>query len=155
MYGDQEERVFVEYNNARLTELGLSPIQLERILESRNIIIPGGSVETHNEKIAVEPSGNFESVEDLRHALISVPGRTEIIALQDIAEISRGYTDPPETKLRANGEPAIALAVSMREGGNILELGRQVRETIRFVESEFPIGVDFEFIQFQADPVTK
>ena len=155
MYGDQEERVFVEYNNARLTELGLSPIQLERILESRNIIIPGGSVETRNEKIAVEPSGNFESVEDLRHALISVPGRTEIIALQDIAEISRGYTDPPETKLRANGEPAIALAVSMREGGNILELGRQVRETIRFVESEFPIGVDFEFIQFQADPVTK
>ena len=148
MYGDQDERVFVEYNNARLTELGLSPLQLERILESRNIIIPGGSVETSDEKISVEPSGNFESVEDLRRALISVPGQSELIALQDIAEVTRGYVDPPETKLRVNGEPALALAISLREGGN-------VRETMRYVESEVPIGVDFEFIQFQADPVTK
>ena len=43
----------------------------------------------------------------------------------------------------------------MREGGNLIELGRQVRQTMRYVESEVPIGVDFEYIQFQADPVTK
>jgi multidrug efflux pump subunit AcrB len=155
LYGDQDERIFVEYNNARLSELGLSPIQLERILESRNIIIPGGDVETRDEKIAVEPSGNFESVDDLRHALMSVPGHTELIELQDIADITRGYVDPPETTFRANGEPAIALAISMREGGNIIELGRQVKQTIRFAETQYPIGVDFDFIQFQADPVTK
>ncbi len=64
--GAQEERVFVEYNNARLAELGLSPGQLRSILESRNIIIPGGSVIVGPERIALEPSGNFESVDDLQ-----------------------------------------------------------------------------------------
>jgi len=62
IYGAQEERVFVEYNNARLSELGLSPIQLKLLLESQNIVLPGGSIRTADEKIVLEPSGNFESV---------------------------------------------------------------------------------------------
>jgi multidrug efflux pump subunit AcrB len=155
VYGDQEERIFVEYNNARLAELGLSPVQLQQILSSRNIIIPGGSIDTSEERISLEPSGNFLKLEHVKRALISVPGRVELIALQDIARIERGYVDPPQTKLRVNGEPALALAVSMREGGNILELGRQVKETIDRVEAEYPIGIDFTFVQFQAEPVNK
>ena len=155
VYGDQEERIFVEYNNARLSELGLSPLQLQQILSSRNIIIPGGSVDTSEERISLEPSGNFMRLEDVKRALISVPGRAELIALQDIARVERGYVDPPQTKLRVNAEPALALAISMREGGNIIDLGRQVRETIDGVESEYPIGIDFTFIQFQAEPVNK
>jgi multidrug efflux pump subunit AcrB len=155
VYGDQEERIFIEYNNARLSELGLSPLQLQQILSSRNIIIPGGSVDTSEERISLEPSGNFERLEDVTRALISVPGRTELIALQDIASIARGYVDPPPTKLRVNGEPALALAVSMREGGNIIDLGQQIKDTISRVETEYPIGIDFTFIQFQAGPVNR
>jgi len=155
VYGDQEERIFIEYNNARLSELGLSPYQLQQILSSRNIIIPGGSIDTSEERISLEPSGNFLALEDVKRALISVPGSAELIALQDIARIERGYVDPPQTKLHVNGEPALALAVSMREGGNILDLGRQVNETIQLVESQYPIGIDFTFVQFQAEPVNK
>ena len=155
VYGDQQERIFVEYNNARLSELGLSPVQLQQILSSRNIIIPGGSIDTSEERISLEPSGNFLRLEDVKRALISVPGRAELIALQDIARIERGYVDPPQTKLRVNGEPALALAISMREGGNILDLGREVKETIHRVESEYPVGIDFTFVQFQAEPVER
>jgi multidrug efflux pump len=155
IYGDQEEHIFVEYNNARLSELGLSPVQLQQILSSRNIIIPGGSIDTSEERISLEPSGNFLKLEDVKRALISVPGRTELIALQDIASIERGYVDPPQTKLRVNGEPALALAISMREGGNILDLGRQVKNTIQRVEALYPIGIDFTFVQFQAEPVNR
>jgi len=155
VYGDQEERIFVEYNNARLAELGLSPVQLQQILSSRNIIIPGGSIDTSEERISLEPSGNFLKLEDVKRALISVPGRVELIALQDIARVERGYVDPPQTKLRVNGEPALALAISMREGGNILDLGRQVKETVDRVEAEYPIGIDFTYVQFQAEPVNK
>ena len=155
IYGDQEERIFVEYNNARLSELGLSPVQLQQILSSRNIIIPGGSIDTADERISLEPSGNFLKLEDVKRALVSLPGRAELIALQDIAHIERGYVDPPQTKLRVNGEPALALAISMREGGNILDLGRQVKQTVARVESEYPIGIDFTFVQFQAEPVNK
>jgi multidrug efflux pump subunit AcrB len=153
IHGAQEERVFVEYNNAHLAELGLSPGQLKGILEARNIIIPGGEVRTLDEEIVLEPSGNFESVEDLKRTIISLPGRDELIYLEDVAEIYRGYIDPPERKMRASGEPGLALAISMREGGNILLLGEEVTETIDRLQRSYPHGVEFEFTQFQAGEV--
>ncbi len=155
IHGEQEERVFVEYNNARLAELGLSPGQLKNILESRNIINPGGQVRTLNEEIVLEPSGNFESVEDLAHTIISLPGRDELIYLEDVAEIKRSYIDPPRRKMRASGQPGLALAISMREGGNILVLGEEVEKSIARAQESYPHGVDFEFTQFQAGEVAQ
>lgn len=153
IHGVQEEHVFVEFNNARLAEFGLSPIQLRSILESRNVITPGGDIETPDEKIVLEPTGNLESVDDLRQTLITAPGHDELIALGDIAEVYRGYVDPPRTKMRANGEPALGLAISLREGGDILKLGERVRATISLLEGVYPHGVEFEVLQFQADAV--
>ena len=103
IYGAQEERIFVEYNNARLAELGLSPIQLQDLLKSQNIIIPGGEVRTNYETIILEPSGNFTSFDEVGRSAISVRGRNEVITLADIADISRGYIDPPRTKMRSTG----------------------------------------------------
>ncbi len=155
IYGDQEERIFVEYNNARLAELGLAPLQLRGILESRNIINPGGEIRTADEEIVIEPTGNFESVEDLLQTVITAPGSPELIYLQDVANIYRGYVDPPETKMRANGERGLALAISLREGGNILDLGRQVRAAEARLQGAYPHGVEFDFLMFQADAVSK
>ena len=104
IHGTQDERVFVDYDNARLAELGLSPIQLQQILQSANIIIPGGNVSTGVERIALEPSGNFESVDDLRQAVVTLPGRPEILYLEDLATVSRGYVDPPISMVRASGD---------------------------------------------------
>ncbi len=147
--GAQAERVFVEYNNSRLAELGLSPGQLRSILESRNIIIPGGSVTVGPERIALEPSGNFESVEDLREAIVSLPGRRELVALGDIARVTRGYIDPPEAKMFTNGVPSLGLAVSLREGGDISRLGAEVDALLSRLRAAYPIGVDLEVLNFQ------
>ena len=66
LYGVQEERIFVEYDNARLAELGLSVVQLQRALETRNIVLPGGNITTAVERIELEPSGNFDDLDDIR-----------------------------------------------------------------------------------------
>jgi multidrug efflux pump len=153
--GAQEERVFVEFNNARLAELGISPAQLQNILESRNIIFPGGEVFTPNEQIVVEPSGNFESVEELRRTVIKLPGRSGLIYLGDVARIKRGYIDPATTKVTYKGEPALILALSLREGGNIINLGEAVKEKVRRFQQAYPIGVDFQIIYFQPKFVAK
>ena len=105
IYGAQNERIFVDYDNARLAELGLSPLQLRSILDSANIIIPGGSIRTGVERIALEPTGNFESVADLRRTVVTLPGRPEIVFLEDLAAISRGYVDPPASRVYASGGP--------------------------------------------------
>ena len=153
--GAQEERIFVEFNNARLGELRISPAQLQSILESRNIIFPGGEVFTPDEQIVVEPSGNFESVEELRRTVIKLPGRSDLIYLGDVARIKRGYVDPATTKVTYKGEPALILAISLREGGNIINLGQAVSEKIRWLQQVYPIGVDFQIIYFQPKFVDK
>ncbi len=147
--GAQEERIFVEYSNSRLSEFGISPLELQQILASQNIVISGGAISTADERIMLEPSGNFESVADLERTVIQVPGRPELVALQDVADIRRGYIDPPTSKVRATGLEALGLAVSMREGGDIIRMGRDIRATIDRLQEFYPIGIDFEYVQFQ------
>ncbi len=153
--GDQEERVFLEYNNARLAQLGLSPSQLQQILASQNIIIPGGSVRTGEERIFLEPSGNFTTVEEIADAAISLPGRSEIFYLKDIVDVYRGAIDPPSSMMYASGQPALGLAISMREGGNIIELGEEVNQVLRRLQSAYPWGVQFDIAAFEPEAVAK
>ncbi len=154
IYGRQDKRIFLEYNNARLAELGLSPAQLQVLLEAQNVIIPGGEVRTEFERIALEPTGNFESVDEIRYSVIRLPSG-ELSFLQDIAELREGYIDPPSTIMRTNGEQSLGLAISMRDGANIIELGEAVRGAVRRLESFYPIGLEFTLIQAQADAVEK
>ena len=153
IYGAQEERIFVEYNNARLAELGLSPIQLRSLLASQNIINPGGTITADKERIALEPSGNFESVDDLRRTVLQLPGRSELIALEDIADVYRGYIDPPQSVFHSTGSRALGLAVSMREGGNVIDLGDNVAAVLDELLLRYPIGLDFDLVIFQPDAV--
>ncbi|MCP4659409.1 MAG: efflux RND transporter permease subunit, partial [bacterium] len=153
IYGAQEERIFVEYSNARLAELGLSPLQLRAILDSSNIIIPGGDVRTADEEIVLEPTGNFESVDELRRTVVTLPGRGELIYLEDVARVYRDYVDPRRSEARYTGEPALVLAMSLREGGNIITLGGAVRETIERLRRQYPHGIELDFVHFQADVV--
>ncbi|WP_306296594.1 efflux RND transporter permease subunit [Candidatus Entotheonella palauensis] len=155
IFGAQDERLFVEYSNARLAELGLSPTQLQQILASRNIIIPGGDITTPYEKIVLEPSGNFESVDALRRTVINLPNSRDVVYLEDLVSITRGYIDPPTRKMRCAGEPCLGLAVSMREGGNIVELGERVKVEMSRIESYYPIGIEFDYVQFQPEAVEK
>ncbi|MEM8961484.1 MAG: efflux RND transporter permease subunit [Acidobacteriota bacterium] len=155
IYGAQDERVFVEYSNARLTEVGLSPGQISSLLESRNIINSGGEVRTDLEQIVLEPTGSYESVADIASTLISLPATGQLVPLGDLTTVRRGYVEPPTSKARASGVPALVIAVAMVEGGNIVDLGAQIRVEIERLRTQLPIGIDLEIVVFQADAVEK
>jgi multidrug efflux pump subunit AcrB len=150
IYGAQEERIFVEYRNSRLAELGLSALQLSEILENQNIVFPGGDVTTGYERIALEPTGSYESVEELNGTVIRLPNRADLIYLGDIAKVYRDYIDPPRTKMTASGVPGLGLAISLREGGNITVLGDKVQDLIRNLQVQYPYGVNFDFASLQS-----
>ncbi len=152
VHGAQQEVIFVEYNNARLSEFGLSPQQLAATLASANIVSSGGNVISGRERIALEPTGNYESLQDLKRSVIQLPGGA-LVYLEDIADVYRGYKDPPSSVARVNGEPALALAVSMREGGDILKLGDRLNELMPELVARYPWGVNVEKVWFQADLV--
>ncbi len=150
--GLQDERVFVEYSNARLNQLGLSPRAIENVLQGRNIIMPGGEIELGRERIALEPSGNFLSVDELRQTLVALPGGG-VAYLGDITTVRRGYVDPPTAKVRLDGERAVTFAVSMTDGDNLVELGASVQDFFRNLEARSPWGIDFETSYFQPSEV--
>ena len=136
VHGAQEERVFVEYNNASLKEMGLSPQQLSGVLTSVNILSTGGEVESGRERIVLEPTGNFESVNDLRRSVIQLPSGA-VVYLEDIADVYRDYVDPPSSVARVNGQATLAIAISMRTGGDILALGEILDREIPRIEASY------------------
>lgn len=153
--GMQQEHVFVDFNNARLSQLGLSASQLQGILQSSNIIISGGTVETGVEQIALQPTGNFTSVDDIRQTLITLPSTGETVYLGDVAEVRHGYVEPPHSRVRANGQPALVLSISMRTGGNIVQLGENIQAAVADLEQRYPVGVTFDFVAFQPEVVDR
>jgi multidrug efflux pump subunit AcrB len=155
IYGAQDERIFVEYNDARLAEVGLSAFQLMNILQDQNIVIPGGDVRTEKERIVLEPTGSFESIEDLQRTLIAVPGRGDLVYLEDLAQVYRGYIDPPTSIVHSSGVPALALAINLREGGKINILGEKVLAAIDYLQGRYPIGMEFDIVAFQPADVER
>ena len=152
IHGEQQEVIFVEYNNARLAELGLSPQQLSASLASVNILSSGGDIISGRERIALETTGNFESIEDLQRTVILLPGGA-LVYLEDIVNIYRGYKDPPRSVSRVNGEPTLAFAISMREGGDILKLGDRLDVLMPELLAQYPWGIRIDKVWFQADLV--
>ncbi len=152
IHGTQDEVIYVEYNNARLTELGLTPKQLSGVLASANILAPGGSILSDRERITLETTGNYESIDDLKQTVIQLPDGA-LVYLGDIARIHRAYVDPADSIARINGQPTIAISVSMREGGDILKLGDRLNELVPQLEKRYPWGIEIDKVWFQADLV--
>ncbi|MDX9724728.1 MAG: efflux RND transporter permease subunit, partial [Myxococcota bacterium] len=168
IYGKQPERVYIEYDNASIAALGFSGAALRQLLEMQNIIIPGGSLRAGDEQVVVEPSGNFSTVEDLERTVIRAPDSDALFFLGDVVDIRRGTIEPPEALVHSSAAArpcppssavpgyapqtcrrALALGVSLREGGNILELGEQVSELVQRFESRAPLGLELEFVAYQ------
>ena len=152
IHGAQQEVIFVEYNNSRLSEIGLSPQQLAGALASVNILSSGGDIVSGRERITLEPTGNYESLQDLRRTVIQLPSGA-LVYLEDIADIYRGYKDPPRSVARVNGKPTLAIAVSMRDGGDILKLGERLNVLMPELTAQYPWGIQLEKVWFQADLV--
>lgn len=141
--GTVEERVYVEYNDARLAQLGLTSNQLQNIISSSNIIIPSGQVNLDEERIILESSGNFESVKAIQNLVIPIGRQGESIRLGDLTSVRRGYVSPKESIVRINGKQALALYVSLKKGANLIDLGKEIDELIQWYnKSKLPLGVE-------------
>jgi multidrug efflux pump len=140
MLGAQDERIFVEFSMQQLSGLGIDRGALIAALQAQNMVQPAGVIQTGNEQLLLRVTGAFESEDDLRNVNFVANGR--LIRLRDIAQIRRGFVDPPQPIFRVNGSPAIGLAVSMREGGDILALGRNIEAAMRTITVDLPIGIE-------------
>ena len=155
IHGVQQERVFLEVSNARLARYGLSPDDLIDTLQTQNVILPGGKVDTGASVIVIEPSGNFQSVQDIENTVIKLPATQGVTYLKDIVKVTRAYIDPPQTKAYFNGDASIVLAVSMMKGENVLEFSPRLKKFVEQYEQTLPIGYVLDFATYQAKYVAE
>ena len=140
--GTQEEQIYIEFENARLAEIGLSAGQLQGIIASTNIVFPGGQVSLQDERIVLEPTGNYESVDDLKKTLIPLGQSGTSVELGDIAQITRAYKTPTDNIVRINGNQGLAISIALKEGANLIRLGEVINEKIDGYNSTLPIGIN-------------
>src|SRR5262249_49127259 len=138
--GAQDETVFVEFSMPQLAGLGIDRSELIAALQAQNIVSPAGTIQTGDEKIALRITGAFESERDIMNVNFVANGR--LIRLRDSAELHRASADPPQPMFRVNGQPAIGIAIAMRDGGDILTLGRNVARVMRDITSDLPLGIE-------------
>jgi multidrug efflux pump subunit AcrB len=146
--GAQDERIFVEFSTKDLANLGLDRATLIAALQAQNVVQPAGAVQTEFETLQLRVSGAFQSEDDVRNINFVVGGR--VLRLADIANVRRGYADPPQPMFRVNGQSAIGLAIAMRDGGDILALGKNLKRAMTRVGADLPIGVEPKLVADQA-----
>ena len=146
--GAQDERIFVEFSVQQLAALGIDRSMLVNALRSQNVVQPSGTIQTGDEKLALQVSGAFGSEQDIANINFAVNGR--MLRLSDIATVRRGFVDPPQPMFRVNGEPAIGLAIAMKDGGDILALGANIDRAMKAITAELPIGIEARLVADQA-----
>jgi multidrug efflux pump subunit AcrB len=148
LLGAQDEKIFVEFSMKELASLGIDRSALIAALQAQNIVRPAGTIQTGYESLSLRISGAFLSEQDVANTNFVAGGR--MLRLSDIAQIRRDYSDPPQPAFRVNGEPAIGLAIAMREGGDILALGANIKQLMARITADLPVGIEPKLIADQA-----
>ena len=138
--GAQDEAIYLEFSTRQIAALGLDQQQIINTLRAQNAISPSGVIQAGPERVSVRVSGQFASEDSLSAVNLRINDR--FFPLSDVATITRGYVDPPSALFRANGQPAIGLAIGMRAGSNLLDFGEALEAEMERVTAELPVGVD-------------
>ncbi|MEN6325253.1 MAG: efflux RND transporter permease subunit [Syntrophomonas sp.] len=148
LLGVQPERIYVEIESAKLATLGINPATIINTIQAQNAMTPSGLLDTSSDNVYLRVSGMFEDIEDIRALPIQASSGT--FRLGDIAQVKRAYAEPPEPKMYFNGRPAIGIAVSMDDGGNILTMGKNIDKTMAQIEKEVPLGININVVTEQS-----
>ncbi len=149
LFGTQDEKLFVEISQKRLAQLGLDINQVLAQLGQQNAVESAGTVQTPLDVVQVRVGGQFNAIEDLRSMPVRGSSGNQL-RLGDIADIKRGYVDPPTIKVHHQGKEVIALGVSMAKGGDIIALGKSLNTTVDRIKAELPAGM--RLVQLQDQP---
>lgn len=147
LIGLQDEKIWIELSNTKLATLGLPLSLVQQTLEAQNAVAAAGFFETTSERIQLRVTGRFESVDEIRNFPIRVGDRT--FRISDVGEVKRGFNDPPAPRMRFMGEDAIGIAVSMKDGGDILVLGKALEQEFARMQQTLPVGMELHKVSDQ------
>lgn len=147
LIGLQDQKIWVEISNTKAAQLGIPVTAIQQALQQQNSVANAGFFETGTDRIQLRVSGQIQSVEELKQMPLLVGGQT--IQLSDVAEVYRGFSEPAQPRMRFMGENGIGIAVSMRKGGDILALGKNLENTFAKLQKTLPLGMQLQKVSDQ------
>jgi multidrug efflux pump subunit AcrB len=153
--GVQDERIYLEMSNARITQLGIDLADIGRTLREQNVLLPGGSLNLEGVDVILETQGRFQSMEEIEEVLIPISGTRATIPLRDIATVRRGYVEPIDNPAYYNGHQAIVLSVFLLGGVDAVEFGERLKQKVGEIEQSLPWGYELEFATYQPTLIKK
>ncbi|HHF3092482.1 TPA: efflux RND transporter permease subunit VmeI [Vibrio diabolicus] len=153
--GQQQEQVFIEVSMKKLSSIGLSPDTVFNLLSTQNVVSDAGAIRIGDEYIRIQPTGEFQSVDELGDLLITESGAQGLIFLKDVAEIKRGYVEVPSNIINFNGSLALNVGVSFAEGVNVVEVGKAFDHRLAELKYQQPVGIEISEIYSQPKEVDK
>ncbi|WP_253658587.1 MULTISPECIES: efflux RND transporter permease subunit VmeI [unclassified Vibrio] len=153
--GQQQEQVFIEVSMKKLSSIGLSPDTVFNLLSTQNVVSDAGAIRIGDEYIRIQPTGEFQSVDELGDLLIAESGAQGLIFLKDVAEIKRGYVEVPNNIINFNGSLALNVGVSFAEGVNVVEVGKAFDHRLAELKYQQPVGIEISEIYSQPKEVDK
>ena len=154
LYGEQEERIWLELDSRKLAAVGVQINQVLADLQSQNVILPAGDIDADGTTIILEANGDLQSVDAIRQILTKVSGLSGFVRLEDLVTVRRGFEEPRQKPVYFNGQPAVMLGVEMSKGEDIQKVGRQIRVLVERQEATQPIGISYTFSTYQEEKVT-
>ncbi|MGN6112174.1 MAG: efflux RND transporter permease subunit [Luteimonas sp.] len=151
LLGLQDEKVWIEVDNAKLATLGIPLAAVQQALDQQNAVVPAGFFEGRDTRVQLRVSGAFASVGQIRDFPIRAGDRT--VRLGDIATVRRGFSDPAAPKMRFMGKDAIGIAVAMKDGGDILRLGGTLDSEFARLQRTLPAGMHLDKVSDQPEAV--
>lgn len=155
LIGLQDEKIFIEFNQARFAQLGLDINAIADQISQQNGMNASGVLVTPGDNLQVRLSGQFADVADLENLVLRGPSGVANIRLGDIAHVYRGYVDPPQSKMRFQGKEVIGLGISMEKGGDIIALGKNLRAAMDGLRGQLPVGIELDQVQNQPEAVER
>lgn len=147
LIGLQDQKIWVEISNTKAAQLGIPVTAIQQVLQQQNSVANAGFFETRTDRIQLRVSGQIQSVEELKQMPLLVGGQT--IQLSDVAEVYRGFSEPAQPRMRFMGENGIGIAVSMRKGGDILALGKNLENNFAKLQKTLPLGMQLQKVSDQ------
>ena len=147
LIGLQDQKIWIEISNTKATQMGVPVTAIQQALQQQNTVASAGFFETNSDRIQVRVSGNLQNIDELRQMPLLVNGRT--IQLSDVADVYRGFSDPPQPRMRFMGENGLGIAVSMRKGGDILALGKNLETEFARLQKTLPLGMELKKVSDQ------
>ncbi|MDO8936062.1 efflux RND transporter permease subunit [Acinetobacter baumannii] len=147
LIGLQDQKIWIEISNTKAVQLGIPVSAIQEALQKQNSMASAGFFETGTDRIQIRVSGQLQSVDDIKKMPLLVGDKT--IQLGDIADVYRGFSQPAQPRMRFMGDNGIGIAVSMRKGGDIIALGKNLETEFAQLQKTLPLGMKLQKVSDQ------